>query len=81
MSDETCEPCQFAVGIGMITNICNELNAKGFNLDCNNLSDKVINEIISVKKFTKEMEQSIRKTKDKQALEAFIDIKSLMYEK
>lgn len=80
--EEDCEPCRFAVGIGILGTICKELKEHGkTEHDCEQLLEDVHQERITVKEFTAEIQTLVEKTKDLEAIELFNEIKGIMHKK
>ena len=79
--EEDCEPCRFAVGIGITVNICKELKKSGKDIDCEDLEKAVKDETITVKEFVEQIGERIKNTGDKDQYEVFDEVRELMFKK
>lgn len=76
--EEDCQSCNYAVGIGMMINLCNELKSEGHNVDCSQLEQEIKKDQIDILSFTSQIKSRIQSTNDKGSLDAFNHIFQLM---
>lgn len=80
--NEDCEPCRFAVGIGLMYNVCAEL--EDIQVDCNGLLKKVRAEEITVKNFISGMKELIENSNGdmkSDVMEMHQELETLMFKK
>lgn len=76
--EEECQSCNYAVGIGMMLNLCNELKSEGHPINCFQLGQEIKSDQIDILSFTSQIKSQIQSTKNQESLDAFDHIFQLM---
>ena len=79
--EEDCEPCRFAVRIGMMVTVCKELKQNGHDIECKDLDEAVKSEQITVAEFTEKVKERIKATGDSEGMSIYKELKELMFKK